>query len=496
MRKLKKRLFTIAFVVNSVIACASMVEAARIVRIKKPKQNIRSKAKSGSVLGRARKGQRFVVNKESGSWLRVHFRGREGWVYSRDVAKSSGSTLRLKKTQAARSQASPTASKRGTARAGQSYVVLARRGSWTQIQFSDKTAWVEQGASGNSSAPASTPSVAAVTPNSGSSYGSATQRARSLLNEREGFGRQTVGGDPKQLYRVTTLKNSGQGSLRAALESSKPYWIVFAKSGTIKLSTPIKVKSNKTVDGRGRSVLIDGGLRIDRARNIIISDVRVRNKKDDAILVWSRGGNKVSDFESRDLWFHHLELYGSRDGLIDLRAATNVTISWCHFHSHAKSLLIWKDRSGKRNLRGVRVTMHHNYFQKTSRRNPNFNYGKLDFFNNYIERFYEYGLGCFEGAEVLSENNIYEARPGYFSFAKDPNTGDRDYLVSKKATVFDWGGRKAGSLRSRGDQAKNGAQVKERKPGSVFKRSQYYSAKPEKAGASLERRLKNECGPR
>lgn len=56
------------------------------------------------------------------------------------------------------------------------------------------------------------------------------------------------------------------------------------KKGTIKLGT-VHLKSNKTIDGRGRDITIEGSLRIDAGvHDIIISDVRMTNPNGDDVL--------------------------------------------------------------------------------------------------------------------------------------------------------------------------------------------------------------------
>jgi hypothetical protein len=77
-----------------------------------------------------------------------------------------------------------------------------------------------------------------------------------LLGERAGFAADVTGGLNGEVYHVTSLSDSGPGSLRAALESSKKLWIVFDVNGTIWLESPIYVQSDKTVDGRGAQVII------------------------------------------------------------------------------------------------------------------------------------------------------------------------------------------------------------------------------------------------
>jgi pectate lyase len=331
---------------------------------------------------------------------------------------------------------------------------------------------------------------------SGSSSGAGTRSgARRLLAERVGFGRAARGGDPGLVYRVTTLSDSGSGSLRRACESDRPYWIVFAKSGTIKLRSRLRIRANKTLDGRGRNVVIKGEVRLEGVRNVIINDLAITSPKNDAILLTGNGGSSVRDFEVRDVWLHHLELYDSEDGLVDLRGATDVTVSWCHFRDHAKVALMWKEKRG-RSAKGMRVTMHHNFFDGTTRRNPSFNYGKLDFFNNYVSGFWEYGLGYYEDSRVLSEGNIYSARRGWINFGRDPNSGDYDFFVKKGAVINDWAGRRPGKLRSVGDARRNGAKIVTRGEQDVFSRSTYYRLTPEAAGDRLQQKIVNGVGPR
>ena len=217
-----------------------------------------------------------------------------------------------------------------------------------------------------------------------------------LLSERVGFGKSTSGGDPGHVVHVTSLADSGSGTLRAALASSPSPYIVFDVQGTIKLSSRVDVHSDTTVDGRGRDITIDGNLRLPAGtRNVILSDVTVvhpsgfSTSDGDSIEVRGKGGAQPSDFESRDLWFHHLGLGRGGDGQLDLRAASNVTVSWSHFYAHAKAMLHWKDADNQE-APGMRVTYHHNYFDKVTRRSPQFSYGLAEFFNNYLFQWYEF----------------------------------------------------------------------------------------------------------
>ena len=466
------------------------VEARREARVRATAQ--------GQVLARAASGTRLVSLRERSGWREVSWEGRSAWIDSGDLRARAAEMAEISRDVRARAQRSTRATSRGDLRRGDAYVVLERVSGWVRLQVGRETGWVQEQAtarivSGSGSAGATTPATTRGPASAGSAGTSAG--ARQLLSQRSGFGRNARGGDPSLVYRVTSLGDRGSGTLREACESNRPYWIVFSRQGTIKLRSPIRIRSNKTLDGRGQRVVIEGGLRIEAARNVIITDLAITSPKDDAILITGRGGSSTSDFECRDIWLNHLELYASDDGLIDIRGGTNVTVSWCYFRNHAKCCLMWKDRGG-RIVSGMRVTMHHNLFDKTTRRNPNFAGGKLDYVNNYVRGFYEYGLGSFDEAQVLSEANVYEARSGWISFSRDPNTGDYDFLISKLGMTLDWSGRKAGRIKSKSDEARNGAKLKTRKENEVFERSGYYSLRVDRADERLRQALINGAGPR
>ena len=331
--------------------------------------------------------------------------------------------------------------------------------------------------------------------------------AASLLAERVGFGAQATGGDPSKVYMVTTLADSGKGSLRAALESEEPYWIAFAVEGTIKIggSPPrITVRSNKTIDGRGRDVTINGTLRLDDARNVIISDVRLKNDQEamcgqdgDVLLLIGEGGADPASYTTRDVWIHHVDLFSGGDGLLDLRGASRVTLSWSHLHDHNKAMLMWQTRSGKP-ATGMRVTLHHNFLDRLTLRGPQFIYGWLHFFNNYHFEWYEYGAGSLGGAQMLSERNVYRARPGAFCLdCPDPNPcGGNDVVVSKEAVVNEWASNGKGMVRSVGDLALEGAKIAVSSPEKVFDPAGLYEYTAEPAGDALVAAIVAGAGPR
>ena len=59
--------------------------------------------------------------------------------------------------------------------------------------------------------------------------------------EPEGFGAKTPGGAGKPTYRVTSLADSGPGTLRAALAGGGHRSIVFAVGGVIRMTSALYV---------------------------------------------------------------------------------------------------------------------------------------------------------------------------------------------------------------------------------------------------------------
>ncbi|MCS7119760.1 MAG: PKD domain-containing protein [Nitrososphaerota archaeon] len=293
-----------------------------------------------------------------------------------------------------------------------------------------------------------------------------------LLEEREGFGRNATGGLNGRVYRVTTLADSGPGSLREAASTSEPLWIVFDVSGTIELKSTINVRSNKTIDGRGAEITITGyGLKISKASNIIIVNIRfdtAANVDIDALSI---------DSNSRDIWVHHCDFTNYSDGALDItNQSTDITISWCRFWNHDKVMLIGND-PGKTGDAIIRVTLHHNFFFRTVQRTPRLRFGKVDAYNNYYFGWQSYAIGVAMGGQVLAEANIFEAENqkvvAQYRVGSDPEEG---YIKMVNNLLL------------------NGANAKSYKAENVFNRSEYYEARVEPADDALRSKIMAQAG--
>lgn len=95
----------------------------------------------------------------------------------------------------------------------------------------------------------------------------------------EGYGRHAIGGRWGEVYQVTTLADSGKGSLRDAV--SKPNRIVIFKvSGIIKLESPLSFSKNLTIAAQtapGNGVVVYGNrVSFSGADNLICRYLRIR----------------------------------------------------------------------------------------------------------------------------------------------------------------------------------------------------------------------------
>ncbi|RTE53794.1 hypothetical protein EHW67_07610 [Arenibacter aquaticus] len=102
-----------------------------------------------------------------------------------------------------------------------------------------------------------------------------------------GAGSDVTGGRGGKVLHVTNLNASGDGSLKAALETSGPAYIVFDVSGVINLPTNgivISKAEDKTVLGQtapqGGITLTGGKFRFNHSRNLIIRYIRSRPRLD------------------------------------------------------------------------------------------------------------------------------------------------------------------------------------------------------------------------
>jgi hypothetical protein len=121
-----------------------------------------------------------------------------------------------------------------------------------------------------------------------SAWGPISNSPVGATTKYEGYGYQAVGGGEKPIYRVTTLSDSGAGSLRDAVSVGNRY-VVFDVAGTITLATRLDLrgasKNFLTIDGSTapspgvtitQAAPLDDAIRIGDIDNLILTHLRLK----------------------------------------------------------------------------------------------------------------------------------------------------------------------------------------------------------------------------
>ena len=197
----------------------------------------------------------------------------------------------------------------------------------------------------------------------------------------EGAGRLSRGGRGGRVLRVTTLDDSGPGSLRAALEAKGPRTIIFDIGGTIRLKKPLVVRNGQvTIAGQTAP---GGGITLrDRHFEIAADDVVVRyirsrlgdesRVESDAFTI-SSGRRIIVDHVSASWSVDETLSSGSRyrDAEDDLR---DVTVQWSIIAESMRKSVHAKGEHGFGSLlrggRGAWMSFHHNLWAHHVARMP------------------------------------------------------------------------------------------------------------------------------
>lgn len=197
------------------------------------------------------------------------------------------------------------------------------------------------------------------------------------------------------------------GSLRECAYRGSPTWILFEKSGTYNLESPLRLGSDKTFDGRGRDVRITGmGILTQESSNLIFENLTFTAP---AITVQDTSSRRALSLHNgtHHVWVDHcvFEEYP----LVELdvkRGSHNVTISWSRFENAQTGVLfglaadIIMDTAQS-------LTMHHNYFAGLSRDGILAHGGKLHAYNNFFDSVEKSGVVCSDAARCLIEKNVF-----------------------------------------------------------------------------------------
>jgi len=220
----------------------------------------------------------------------------------------------------------------------------------------------------------------------------------------EGYGKYTLGGRGGKVYEVTNLNDSGEGSLRAAVEASGPRTVVFRISGTIDLKSDLRIK-NPNITIAGQTALGDGicikryPLMID-ADEVIIRYIRVRFVDESG-----QDSDAISARYVKNLILDHVSASWSVDETMSIYHCENVTVQWCMITESLFNSNHSKSTHGFGGIWGSNYsTYHHNLIAHHSSRNPRFasGCGNTDYRNNVL---YNWGYESCYGGEKQQQGN-------------------------------------------------------------------------------------------
>ena len=220
----------------------------------------------------------------------------------------------------------------------------------------------------------------------------------------EGYGKFTKGGRGGVVYEVTNLNDSGEGSLRAAIDATGPRTVVFRISGTISLESPLKIK-NPYITIAGQTAPGDGiciknhQLSID-ADHVVIRYIRVR-----------LGDESGEDYDAIGGRYHnniildHVSASWSVDECVSIYHCDSITVQWCIISESMSKSNHVKGSHGFGGIWGSNFgTYHHNLLAHHSSRNPRMasGSGNTDYRNNVI---YNWGYQSLYGGEKYQQGN-------------------------------------------------------------------------------------------
>ncbi|MCO8121002.1 pectate lyase [Stieleria sp. TO1_6] len=215
----------------------------------------------------------------------------------------------------------------------------------------------------------------------------------------EGYGKHTVGGRGGRVIDVINLNDSGEGSLRAAVDAKGPRTVVFRVSGTINLKSDIRIKNpHITIAGQtapGDGICLRGYPLMISADEVIIRYLRVRFGDES-----EKDADAISARYVKNLILDHVSASWSVDETMSIYHCENVTVQWCIISESMFDSNHSKNQHGFGGIwGGNKSTYHHNLIAHHSSRNPRFasGCGDTDYRNNVV---YNWGYRSCYGGEA------------------------------------------------------------------------------------------------
>jgi pectate lyase len=207
----------------------------------------------------------------------------------------------------------------------------------------------------------------------------------------------------------------------------------------------IRIGSNTTLVGLGQNAQLRGvwldvrGTSSKNVTNVIIRNLTFQDTfdcfptwapTDGALGSWNALYDSISLRNADHVWIDHNSfrdrdtadesqpsyfgvLYQVHDGELDITNASDlVTVSYNRFLDHDKVMLIGSSDTASADQGKLRVTLHHNLFDRTNQRTPRVRFGEVDVYDNLYEiehnpaYLYTWGVGT--ASAIVAENNFFE----------------------------------------------------------------------------------------
>lgn len=251
---------------------------------------------------------------------------------------------------------------------------------------------------------------------------------KALLAQAEGYGASVTGGEGGEICVVTTTDDYvivedtvnvdslgnpttkavvAAGSLRDCASRDTAAWILFEKSGVYHLNSPLRIKSNKTFDGRGRDVRVTGtGVLTEETSNVVFENITFSTpsvyEKDSS----SRRAISVHNLTNK-VWIDHCTFDEYPIIQLDVkRGSFDVTVSWSRFENAQSGILFGLEPDLIKEPTQT-LTLHHNYFANMTGSGVLARGGSLHAYNNFFMDVGKYGVECTDSARCYIEKNIF-----------------------------------------------------------------------------------------